>query len=98
MSRVAQSVQCLTMNWPTGVASPTEAEYTASRPALEPPSLLYNGEGRGPFLGGKELPGHDADHTSPASAEVKGEKLYLLSSQVPPWRVAGSLYFTYDVF
>jgi hypothetical protein len=28
---------------------------------------------RGPFLGGKARPGHDADHSSPSSAEVVNE-------------------------
>jgi hypothetical protein len=49
--------------------------------------------------GGKALPGRDADHSSPSSAEVKYEyeyeyELYLLSTQAPVWRVAGQLYFT----
>jgi hypothetical protein len=46
----------------------------------------------GPFLGGKEQPGRDADHSSPSSAKVKNEKeLYC-----PPdacISVAGQLYF-----
>jgi hypothetical protein len=49
-----------------------------------------------PFPGGKARPGCDADHSPPSSAEVKYEQeLYLLSSHVPPWHVAGQLYFTY---
>jgi hypothetical protein len=48
----------------------------------------------GPFPGGKERPGRDADHSLPSSAEVKNvQELYLLSPQAPPWRVAGRLYF-----
>jgi hypothetical protein len=39
-------------------------------------------------------PGRDADHSPPSSAEVKNEQeLFLLSPHVPPWRVAGQLYF-----
>jgi hypothetical protein len=39
-------------------------------------------------------PGRDADHLPPSSAEVKNEyELHLLSPNVPPWRVAGQLYF-----
>jgi hypothetical protein len=51
----------------------------------------------GSFPGGKARPGRDADHSPPSSAEVKNEwELYLLSPHVPPWRVAGQLYFTED--
>jgi hypothetical protein len=43
---------------------------------------------------GKVRPGRDADHSPPSSAEVKYEQeLYLLSPLVPPWHVAGQLYF-----
>jgi hypothetical protein len=42
-----------------------------SRPALDPPSLLYNGYGV--FPGGKERPGHEADLSPPSSAVVKKE-------------------------
>jgi hypothetical protein len=52
----------------------------------------------GPFLGGKAQPGRDADHSPPTSAEVKYEQeLYLLFPHVPPWHVAGQLYFTFYV-
>jgi hypothetical protein len=45
-----------------------------------PPSLLYNGHRVGPFPGGKEPPGRDADHSPPSTAEVVNEQeLYLLS-------------------
>jgi hypothetical protein len=45
----------------------------------------------GPFPGGKSA--------APSSAEVKNEqKLYLLSPQAPPWRVAGLLYFYFSYF
>jgi len=43
-----------------------------------PPSLLYNGYRV--FLGGKVLPGRDADPSPPSSAEVKNRvELYLYS-------------------
>jgi hypothetical protein len=49
----------------------------------------------GPFPRGKARPERDADHSPPSSAEAENEcKLYLLSPQAPPWRVAGSLYLT----
>jgi hypothetical protein len=51
----------------------------------------------GPFPRSKARPGRDADHSPPSSAEVKYEQeLYLLSPHVPPWRVAGQLYFFYN--
>jgi hypothetical protein len=50
----------------------------------------------GPFPGGKAQPGRDADHSPPSSAEVKNEQeLYLLSPHMPPWCIAGQLYFTF---
>jgi hypothetical protein len=49
----------------------------------------------GSFPAGKARPGRDADHSPPSSAEIKNEQeLYLLSPHSPPWRAAGSLYFT----
>jgi hypothetical protein len=51
----------------------------------------------GSFPGGKARPGRDADHSPPSSAEVKNEELYLLSPHVPPWRVAGQLYFAFII-
>jgi hypothetical protein len=36
---------------------------------------------------------------TPSTAEIKNEQeLYILSSQAPPWRVAGQLYFTCIIF
>jgi hypothetical protein len=60
----------------------------------QPPAQWVLG---GPFPRGKARPGRDADHSPPpSSAEVVNEyELYLLSPQVPPWRVEGLLYFTY---
>jgi hypothetical protein len=47
----------------------------------------------GPFPEGKAQPGREADHSPPSSAEVVNEKrLYFLSPQAPPWRVAGLFY------
>jgi hypothetical protein len=81
----------------TGVRSPTEENIfllaSASRPALGPTSLLTMGTG-GSFPGSKARPGRDADHSPPSSGEVKYEyELYLLSPHMPPWNVAGQLYF-----
>jgi hypothetical protein len=84
-------------DWTTGVRSPTEAEDFSSSLCIQNgsgahPASCTMGTG-GSFPRGKVQPGHDADHSPPSSAEVKNEQeLYLLSSQAPPWRVAGSLY------
>jgi hypothetical protein len=81
-----------------GVRSPTGAEDFYSSIFVQTgsgahPASYPMGTG-GPFPGGKERPGRDADHSPPSSAEVKYEQeLYLLSPHVPPWRVAGQLYF-----
>jgi hypothetical protein len=80
------------------VRSPTGGEDFSSSPCVQ------TGSGANPasypmvtgssFPGGKARPGRDAYHSPPSSAEVKNElKLYLLSPHVPPWRVAGQLYF-----
>jgi hypothetical protein len=46
----------------------------------------------GPFPGGKERPGRDADHSPPSGAEVENEyELYILSLQAPLWLVVGQL-------
>jgi hypothetical protein len=48
---------------------------------------------------GKARPGRDADHSPPSSADVRYElELHLLSPLVPPWRVAGQLYFTLPLY
>jgi hypothetical protein len=77
MSRVAQSVQCLTTDWTAGVRSSTEAEDFSSNLCVHTGSGAHaasciGGTG-GPFPGGKARPGRDADHSPPSSAEVKKE-------------------------
>jgi hypothetical protein len=52
----------------------------------------------GPFPGGKTLPGRDAGHSPPSSAEVMNEELYVLSPQAPTWRVAGLLQFYLSIY
>jgi hypothetical protein len=74
VSRVAQSVQCLTT---AGVRSPTEAEDFSSALCVQTgsgahPAPYTMGTG-GSFPGGKARPGRDADHSPPSSAEVKKE-------------------------
>jgi len=51
-----------------------------SRPALGPPSLLYNGYRV--FSGGKGRPGRDADPSPPSSAVVMKEYSY---TSTPPY-------------
>jgi hypothetical protein len=77
VSRVAQSVQCLTTDWTAGVRSPTEAEDFSSNLCVQTgsgthPASCTMGTG-GSFPGGKGRPGRDADHSPPSSAEVKKE-------------------------
>jgi hypothetical protein len=70
----------------------------ASRPTLGPtqPPIQWVPGVLSP--GGKARPGRDADHSPPSSAEVKNEwELYVLSPHLPPWRVAGQLYFFFTL-
>jgi hypothetical protein len=74
---VAQSVQCRTTDWATGVRSPTEAEEFPYNLCVQTgsgahPASCIVGTG-GSFPGGKARPGRDADHSPPSSAEVKKE-------------------------
>jgi hypothetical protein len=74
---VAQSVLCPTLDWTTGVRSPTEAEDFSSSICVQTgsgarPASCTMGTG-GPFPEGKARPRRDADHSPPSSAEVKNE-------------------------
>jgi hypothetical protein len=86
------------MGWMIGVRSLTGAEDFSSSPCVQTgsgahPASYPMGAG-GPFPGGKERPGCDADHSPPFSPEVKYEKkLHLLSPHVLTWHVAGQLLF-----
>jgi hypothetical protein len=77
VSRVAQSVQCLTTDWTAEVRFPTEAEDFSSNLCVQtgsqghPPS--YTMATGGSFPGGKARPVRDADHSPPSSTEVKKE-------------------------
>jgi hypothetical protein len=73
VSRVAQSVQCLTTDWTAGVRSPTEAEdFSCTLCSGAHPASCTMGTG-GSLSGGKARPGRDADHSPPSSAEGKKE-------------------------
>jgi hypothetical protein len=74
---VAQSVQCLTTDWTTGVRPTTEAEDFFSSLCVQTgsgahPASCPMGTGD-PFPGGKARPGRNADHSPPSSAEVGNE-------------------------
>jgi hypothetical protein len=90
-SWVAQSVQCLTTDWTTGVQSPAEAKDISSSLCVQTgsgahPASCTMGSG-GPFPGDKARPGLDADHSPPSSAEVKNEyALHFLSPFSPESR------------
>jgi hypothetical protein len=67
VSRVAQSVQCLTTDWTAEVRSPNLYVQTGSG-AHPAPYTMGTG---GSFPGGKARQRRDADHSLPSSAEVK---------------------------
>jgi hypothetical protein len=74
---VAQSVQWLTTDRTAGVRSPTGTEDLSSSLCVQTgsgahPASCTMGTG-GHFLGSKERPGREADHSPPYSAEVKYE-------------------------
>jgi hypothetical protein len=77
MSRVAQSVQCMTTGWTTGVQSPAGAKDFSSSLCVKTVSGAHSasctmGTG-GPFPKGKARLGSDADHSPPSSAGVDNE-------------------------
>jgi hypothetical protein len=81
----AQSVQCVTTDWTTGVRSPTGTEDFSSSPCVQ------TGSGAHPAsypvgTGGKARPGRDTDHSPPSSAEVKNEQEF---SSSRPMRLRG---------
>jgi hypothetical protein len=47
----------------------------------------------GPFPGGKELPGHDADHSPHLLPKSRMSRCCISSPQKPSWRAVGLLYF-----
>jgi hypothetical protein len=71
---------------------------SVSRPALGPtqPPVQWVPGVLSPGI--KARPGRDADHSPPSSVDVENEyELYVLSPQVPPWRVAGLLYLLHEL-
>jgi hypothetical protein len=77
MGRGSSVIQCLATDRTAGVRSPTGAEDFPSNLCVQTgceahPASCTVGTG-GSFPGGKARPGRDADHSPPASAEVKKE-------------------------
>jgi hypothetical protein len=74
---VAQSVQCLTTEWTTGVRSPAEAADFSSSLCVQTGSGAHPAScpvgTDGPFPGDRARPGRDTDHSPPYSAEVKNK-------------------------
>jgi hypothetical protein len=72
---VAQSVQCLTTDWKTGIRSPTDDSSSSLyvQTGFEAYPASYTMGTGGPFPGGKAQPERDADHSHPSSAEVKNK-------------------------
>jgi hypothetical protein len=70
---VAQSVQCLTTEWTTGVRSPSETKDLSFSFFVQAHPASYSVGNGGPFPGGKVRLGRDAIHPPPSSAEVRNE-------------------------
>jgi hypothetical protein len=97
-AEVAQSAQCLTTDWTTGVRSPAEAKDVSSSLCVQTCPASYLMGTMGHFPGSKAWPGSEADHSPSSSAEIENEQeLYFLSPFVPAWRsgVAFLFFFTY---
>jgi hypothetical protein len=98
VSRVAQPVQCLATGWTTGRSgfdTERRKDFSCSlcvqTGSEAHPAFCTKGTW-GPFPGAKARPEHDADHSTPSSAEVENEReLCLLSPQAPSWSVVGQL-------
>jgi hypothetical protein len=103
---LAQAVECLATGWTTGRSGfdPRQEQkgfflyHLCPDRLWGPPSLLSNGY-RGPFPGGKALPGRDADHSPHLVLRSWMSRSYISSPpQAPLRRVAGLLFFTCQVF
>jgi hypothetical protein len=93
-SELAQTVQCLTMDWTTGIQFPKEAENFSSSLCIQTdsgahPAFCMMGM-RGPFLRDKVQLGCDFDHPPPSNAKVNTSS----PPQVPAWCSGTTLPFT----
>jgi hypothetical protein len=85
-----------------GIRSPAEAKNVSSNLCVQTgsaahPTTSTMGTG-GPFPGGKERPGRDADHSPPSSAEVKNDRSYTSSHPSASMACSGIalfLFFSY---
>jgi hypothetical protein len=87
---VAQSLYCLTMDWTTGVRSPTEAEDFSSSLCIQTgsgahPASCTVGTG-GLFPGSKVRPWHDADYSPHLVPRLRMSRSYTSSH---PMRLHG---------
>jgi hypothetical protein len=91
LSRVAQSVQCLTTDWTAAVRFPAEAEDFSSSLCVQTCSGAHPASCT---MGtGGSLPGAWCWPLTPFSAELKRQQeLYVLSAKAPPWRLTGPLF------
>jgi hypothetical protein len=99
VSRVAQSVYCLTTGWTTGRSG---FDPRQRREDFSYSLCVQTGSGNhlascpmgtgGPFSGAKARPGRDADYYPPSSTDVENEELYFLSTHAPTWRVVEQLF------
>jgi hypothetical protein len=95
-SALVSALQYLTGDWTTGVRSPAEAKDFSSNLCVQTgseanPASCKMGTG-GPFPGGKERPGRDADHSPHLVPRSRISRGYTSS---PPWwlhDVAGHIY------
>jgi hypothetical protein len=89
VSRIAQSVQCLTTDWTNGVRSPTEAEDLSSNLCAQTgsgahPASYTMGTG-GSFPGGKARAGRDADNSPPLVSRLRTSRSCTFSHPKCPY-------------
>jgi hypothetical protein len=93
---VKLSKYCLTTEWTSGVRSPAKTKDFSSSLCVQtswgPPSLLSNGY-RGSFLGGKERPGRDADHSPRLVPRSRMSRSYTPLPLSTCMACTGQLYF-----
>jgi hypothetical protein len=87
---IAQSVQCLTTDWTTGVRSPEEAKDFSSSLCVQTSSVAHPASCTmrtgGSFPGRKARPGRDADHSPHLAKKKILSRNYIAS---PPWHLHG---------
>jgi hypothetical protein len=103
VSRVAQSVQCLTTDWTTGVRSPTEAEDVSYNLCVQngsgaQPAPYTMGTG-GSFPGDKARSGRYSYYSPLLVLRLRKSRSYTSSHPNGPlWNVKGQFYLFYRIF